>query len=57
MDESSVESGVQGIGLILFGLILAIADLSLSSDGATLLLVSAGIVGLLGVLHSFRPLL
>lgn len=57
MNERSIESGVQGIAVVLFGLQLTIADLALSPDGVSLLVVGAAIIGLLGVVHSFRPLL
>lgn len=57
MNERSIESGKQGIAVVLFGLQLTIADLALFADGVSLLVIGAAVIGLLGVVHSFKPLL
>ena len=56
MDDASIGSGVQGVALTQFGLLLAVADLALFPDGGTLVVIGAAIIGLLGIIHSFHPL-
>lgn len=57
MTDRSIESGIQGIAVVLFGVQLTIADLALLADGVSLLIIGAALIGLLGVVHSFKPLL
>ncbi len=56
MAQQTNQSGLQGIAIALLGFQLIVADIALFPDSGSLLVIGGTVIGGLGVLHSFRPL-
>ena len=56
MDRQTTPSGLQGIAIVMLGLLLIVADIALFPDSGSLLVIGGAVIGGLGVLHTFRPL-
>lgn len=57
MSHEELQSSLQGIAIVLLSIQVALVDIALFPDGGSLIVVGAVIVGVLGVIHAFWPLL